>query len=151
MLERVRTMVSGMLAGQGIELVDVTYKRQGGARVLKALVDKEGGITLEECARLNGYIGAALDEGEVIGEHYILEVSSPGLDRPLKTERDFKRLIGKRVLVHTYEPIGGRRELSGVLKDVRQDGISVSEKGAEAVKIPLSKISKATFDYKGLA
>ena len=148
--DRLKDAVSNILRGNGIELVDMTFKKEGGVRFLRILADKEGGITVDECAKLNGIIGEALDGEGAISEKYILEVSSPGLDRPLKTKEDFLRLKGKRIRVHTYEPIEGKREFAGVLEAVEDDNISVSEKGSKLTKMPLNKISKATFDYKSL-
>lgn len=148
--DRVRDIVYAALRDNGAELVDMTYRKEGKRKVLRVLADKETGITVEECARMNEIIGEALDKEDFMDEYYILEVSSPGLDRPLKTKADFLRIKGKRVHVHTYEPIDGRREFAGVLEIVEDDSIGVSEENAKLIKMPLSKISKATFDYKSL-
>jgi ribosome maturation factor RimP len=128
----------------------MTYRKEGSRKVLRILADKGGSITLEECARMNEIIGGALDSADFMEDNYILEVSSPGLDRPLKTRADFERIKGKRIRAHTYEPVDGKRELAGVLQAVEDDSIIVSDEGGKQIKIQLDKISKATFDYKSL-
>ncbi len=148
--DRVKDIVCAALRDNGAELVDMTHRKEGKRKVLRVLADKEAGITVEECARMNEIIGEALDKEDFMDEYYILEVSSPGLDRPLKTKADFLRIKGKRVRVHTYEPIDGRREFAGILEAVEDDSIGVYEENAKLIKMPLSKISKATFDYKSL-
>lgn len=147
--EKAREIVSNILNDNKIELVEMTYRREGGRRVLRILVDTEGGISIDECAKLNEIIGETLDAQDIINEHYILEVSSPGLDRPLKSKNDFLRLKGKRIRAHTYEPIAGKREFAGVLEVVSDDSIGILE-DAHMITIPLDKISKATFDYLNL-
>ena len=150
LLDRIRETVSNILRDNAIELVNITYKKEGHVRVLRILADKDVGITIDECARMNGVIGEILDKEDFIGENYILEVSSPGLDRPLKTKNDFLKIKGKRIRVHTYEPIEGKKEFVGVLEAVDDDNIAISDKNAKLTKMPLNKISKATFDYKSL-
>ena len=136
--EKIKELVSNLLREKVIELVDITYKRESGGMVLRLLVDKEGGITLGDCAYLNEEIGNMLEQEETIPEKYMLEVSSPGLDRPLKTRRDFEKVMGKRIHVHTYEPINDKRDCEGTVKSVDDERIIIDE-----VVIPLKKISKA--------
>ena len=150
LLDRIKNIVSNILSDNGIELADITYKREGHTRVLRILADKEGGITIDECARMNEIISEALDKEDFIEENYLLEISSPGLDRPLKTKKDFLRVKGKKIRIHTYESIDDKREFVGVLEAVEDDNITVSDENAKLTKVPLDKISKATFDYKSL-
>jgi ribosome maturation factor RimP len=137
-VEKVEELVSNLLQEKVIELVDITYKRESGGMVLRLLVDKEGGITLGDCAYLNEEIGNMLEQEDAIPEKYMLEVSSPGLDRPLKTRRDFERAMGKKIHVHTYEPINDKRDCEGTVKSVDDEKVIIDE-----VVIPLKKISKA--------
>ena len=148
--DRIKDLVSEILRDNKIELVDITYKREGSSKVLRVLADKESGITVEECARMNTVISEALDKDNIIDEKYLLEVSSPGLDRHLKTINDFLRIKGKKIRAHTYEPIDGKKEFLGVLETAEDDSISMRDENAKLIKIPLNKISKATFDYKSL-
>jgi len=150
LFDRIKDVVSKILRESGIELIDIAYKKEGSAMVLRILADKEGGITLEECARMNQAIGEALDTEDIISEKYTLDVSSPGLDRPLKSREDFLRLKGKGILVHTYELIEGRRECAGILETVENDTIAICGEDSKRTRISLNKISKATFDYKNL-
>ncbi len=147
---RIRDVVSGIFDENKIELVDLTYRKEGNVRVLRILADAEGGITVDECARLNEVVGEALDREYVISDKYVLEVSSPGLDRQLRTKRDFVRVKGKKVIVYTYAPVDGRKEFNGFLEAVDDGGITVSEEDRGPAQIPFDKISKATLDCKSL-
>ena len=135
LFDMIKDIVSNTLRGNGIGLVDITYRKEGRLMVLRILADKKGGITIDECAKMNETIGETLDKEDFIPEKYILEVSSPGMDRPLKTKEDFLRLLGKRLRVHTYEPIEGRREFAGALEGVEGDSIAVSCGNSKSTKI----------------
>lgn len=150
LLQKVRDIVSNIFIDNKIELVDITYMREGGRRVLRILADTESGITVDECTRINEVIGEALDREDIMDANYILEVSSPGLDRPLKTRKDFLRIEGERIHVHTFAPIDGKKEFAGTLESVDEDGIVVGDDSAKLTKIPFVKISKATLDYKNI-
>jgi len=101
-----------------------------------------GGITMDECSRLNLEIGDILEEGNVIQSHYILEVCSPGLDRPLRTGKDFNRCIYRAVKCFLNEPISGKIEWDGVITGVSDIDVSL-ETAQGILKVPLDKISKA--------
>lgn len=147
LLTRIRDKVSNVFDENKVELVDLTYRKEGGVKVLRILVDTESGITVEECAKMNEVVGEALDREDFMDENYILEVSSPGLDRPLKTKNDFARIKGKRIRVHTFVPIDEKKEFVGILETVDDEGIAVFVKDTKSVDIPLDKISKATLDF----
>jgi ribosome maturation factor RimP len=135
---KVRDIVANLLDDNKIELVDATYRRETGGMTLRLLVDKEGGITLNECAELNGKISELLDGAGVMEDKYLLEVNSPGLDRPLKTRRDFERIMGKVVHVHTYEPVNDKRDHEGEVKAVDDEKVIIGD-----TEIGLEKISNA--------
>jgi len=141
--DRVNSLIHGYLEENGIELVDIIYRREQGGMVLRLLVDTTEGITIAECERLNNYLSEVLDKEEVIDERFLLEVASPGLDRPLVTDRDFERVMGKELDVRTYEPIDGGREHSGKLIGMDKENIVV-ESALISVVIPKAKIAKAT-------
>lgn len=141
MIERVKGLISNLLSDSKIELVDIAYRREGGRMVLRLLCDREGGITLDDCTYLNEEAGKILDNENFMPEKYLLEVNSPGLDRHLKTRRDFERVMGKKINVHTYEPIGEKRDFNGAVEGVGRDSVTVS-----GAKIPLNKISKAKLE-----
>lgn len=147
LLRRIRVMVSDIFNENGIELVELTYRKEGSVKVLRILADTENGITVDECAKMNEVVGEALDREDFMDENYILEISSPGLDRPLKTKNDFARMKGKRIRVRTFVPIYEKKEFVGTLETIDDEGVTVFVKDAKSVKIPLDKISKATLDY----
>ena len=111
----------------GAELVDIRLGHSGSGAVLTVLADKEGGITMEDCAQINRRLGACLEEwlGEDYAGRYTLEVNSPGLDRPLKTPRDFSKVFGKKLRVSARDDKGTVDSFVGELLEVREDGILV--------------------------
>ncbi|KXZ39810.1 ribosome maturation factor RimP [Alkalithermobacter thermoalcaliphilus JW-YL-7 = DSM 7308] len=100
---------------EGFELVDVEYVLEAGNRYLRIYIDKEGGVSLKDCQIISESVSAKLDEIDPIKENYFLEVSSPGLDRPLKKEADFERYKGRDVEVKLYKPLNGKKEFEGML------------------------------------
>jgi len=141
-VERVKELIAPYLSENDIELVDVIYRREAGGMVLRFLVDKPYGINLKECEDLNIYLSGLLDKEDLIDNHFTLEVSSPGLDRTLKADKDFERVIGKPLNVSTFEPIDGHREHEGTLIGVEKENIVVESSGVSVV-IPRNKIAKA--------
>ncbi len=120
-----------------LELVDVEYVKEGDW-YLRVFIDKEGGIDLDDCQELSERLGKVLDERNLISESYMLEVSSPGLDRVLRKDRDFTREMGKAVDISLYAPIDGEKQLTGTLAGY--DGKSVTLKGKEP--IPMDKVAQ---------
>ena len=98
------------------ELVDVEYVKEGSNWYLRAYIDKPGGITVDDCEAVSRRLSDLLDEEDFIDDAYILEVSSPGLGRPLKKDKDFARSIGEEVEIRTFRPVDHEREFTGVLK-----------------------------------
>ncbi len=146
-VEKIRTIVSNILQDNKIELIDITYRREGRGNVLRIFADTANGITVAECARINEIVGEALDKDDIIGERYLLEVSSPGLDRPLKTKADLVRQKGKKVRVHTYVPVENRKEFIGTLEEVDGENVFiVVEKGIK-ISIALDKIASARLHF----
>lgn len=138
-----KNIIADYLKIQGLDLIDLIYRYEGRDLILRILADKpQGGITLEECARLNKQIGNILDEKDILQTRYILEVSSPGLDRGLKTENDFNRCINRRARFFLNEAIGGKMEYEGIINKVEDDAVCVDSCG-KIIEIPLSKIIKA--------
>jgi ribosome maturation factor RimP len=134
----------------GIELVDFSIKSRarGESSIIEIIADRaqapklgQGGITIDECAQFNVYVTKEI-EMLGLGDDYEVQVSSPGLDRPLKTERDFLRVVGKDVRFHLREPIEEKREYSGTVKQVMHDQVVINSK-VHAMAIPFTKISKA--------
>ena len=109
----------------GFELVDVEYVKEGGTWYLRTYIDKEGGISIDDCEKVSRRLSDILDEKDYIDDTYIMEVSSPGLGRPLKKEKDFKRSLGKEVDIRTYRMIDKQTEFTGILKDYDKDTVTI--------------------------
>ena len=101
----VEELVEPVLIAEGLELVDVQYKKEGKTWYLRVFIDKEGGITVEDCQKVSGPIGDLIEIENIVSSEHILEVSSPGLDRPLKTEKDFLRFKNRKIQLTTFSPI----------------------------------------------
>ena len=143
MLYNIEMLIAPILEENKYCLIDKSFCFQRGRWVLKLLVDKiYGGISLDECASLNNQISEILDANDLIKESYILEVCSPGLDRPLKKSQDFKRCIDRKVVVYTCEPVKGKTEHSGLIKDIDENFLYL-DIDDRRFQIPLDKIRKA--------
>jgi len=140
--ESLRKIISEILEVRGAEMIDLIYRREGPKYVLRILADTPGGISLNECAELNRLIGEVLEERNLIQESYLLEVCSPGLDRPLLTPRDFKRIIGKPVRLLFKRPLNGRVETRGILEEVKEEKLILRLEGLETVEISISDLSR---------
>lgn len=123
-----------IIEANGFELVDVEYVKEAGNWYLRAYIDKPGGITVDDCEVVNRELGDLLDRDDFIDDSYILEVSSPGLGRPLKKERDFIRSKGEEVEIRTYRMVDRQKEFRGVLKAWDKDTVTIeTEDGQEQV------------------
>ncbi len=142
-IEELKVIIEDYLKSQSLDLVDFIYRYEGRNLVLRILIDKpEGGISLDECAFHNQNINRILDEKNILQTMYILEVFSPGIDRPLKTKNDFLRCINRNVRIFLNEPISGKQEWEGQILRVEDDIVYIDVSGEE-LQIPLSKIVKA--------
>lgn len=107
------------------ELVDVEYVKEAGNWYLRAYIDKEGGIAVDDCEVISRRLGAWLDEKDFITDGYILEVSSPGLGRALKKEKDFVRSMGKEVDIKLYKQLNKQKDFTGILKSCDKDSVTI--------------------------
>ncbi len=130
----------------GLELVDIEFVKEGESHYLRVFIDKPGGISLEDCKMVNEELSQGLDREDPIPQSYILEVSSPGLNRPLKKEKDFQRFTGREVKIKTFVPLGEQKVFKGILKGFNQGIVSV-ETEAGVKEIPLDKIAKANLVF----
>ena len=142
LLENVREAIAPLLEERGVELVDMTYGWRGSGNVLQILVDTVGGIHVDECAFLNSRISEILDRLTLIEENYLLEVASPGLDRPLTTEHDFARTKGKEVRIFLKAPLFYRMEYEGTLEDLKGGILFLRLSEGTLLEIPLEQIGK---------
>ena len=138
-VERISAPVAEEL---GLELVDVEFAKEGGSWILRGYIDKPGGIDHGDCELVSHRLDTLLDEKDPIPREYYLEVSSPGIERPLKKLRDFQRFHGHLVNVTTYAPLGGRKKFTGKLEGVEAGMIFLEEKG-EIISIPMVQVSSA--------
>jgi ribosome maturation factor RimP len=146
-IESVRATALPVLEELGLELVEVQYRREQNGWILRLVIDKQEGITLEDCAVVSREISQLLDIEDFIGEAYNLEVTSPGLDRPLKSIAEFERFVGRKAKIKTIEPIDGKRVLIGTINRTFGESI-VLEVGAEEVTIPFSQVTKARLEVE---
>jgi ribosome maturation factor RimP len=147
MMDRVKATANSILSSEDMELVDVEYRREPGGWVLRLMIDKIGGVTLDDCTRVSQEMGRSLDVEDLISNPYHLEVSSPGLDRPLKNERDFIRFSGRPIRVKTIDPIGNQKNFKGKLRTCLEGRIEMETDGG-IVEIPLSKIARANLEVE---
>ena len=113
--QRAEELLEPILADMNFELVDVEYVKEAGTWYLRSYIDKPGGITVDDCEAVSRQFTDRLDQEDFIEDSYIMEVSSPGLDRPLKKEKDFERNLGREVEIRTYRPIEKEKEFYGIL------------------------------------
>ena len=132
--KRTEELVQPVVDANGFELVDVEYVKEGGSRYLRAYIDKPGGITVDDCETVSRTLSDLLDREDYIADSYILEVSSPGLGRPLKKEKDFKRSIGMAVEIRLYRPVNKEKEFEGILTAYDDHSVTIEkEDGTETV------------------
>ena len=139
--QRTEELLIPILEKYEFELVDVEYVKEAGTWYLRAYVDKPGGIAINDCEVVSRELSDLLDQKDFIDDSYILEVSSPGLGRPLKKERDFARSIGAEVEIRTYRMVEGRKEFTGVLEEYDSESVTVSYEDG----------TKQNFDRKEIA
>ncbi len=138
---KTETLVMPIIEANNLELVDVEYVKEGSDYYLRVYADKECGITIGDCEIVNRALGDLLDQDDYIGDAYILEVSSPGLTRPLKKEKDFKRSIGKVVEIKTFAKVNGAKEFEGVLKAYDENTVTIELEDETEITITRKDIS----------
>ena len=122
---RTEELITPILDRMNFELVDVEYVKEGGTWYLRAYSDKEGGITVNDCEAVAREMNEILDREDFVEDSYVFEVSSPGLGRPLKKEKDFQRNLGEEVEVRTFRAIEGQKEFTGVLKAYDKESVTI--------------------------
>ncbi len=142
LVERLEAIIEPILARENYELVDVEFVKAGRHSCLRLFVDKDGGVTLDDCEHISRTVGAYLDESDLIAEAYHLEVSSPGLDRVIKKEKDFRRFAGKKANITTFSSVDDRRKFNGTLKGLEEGKVLIEVEDV-TYAIPLEDISKA--------
>ena len=147
---KVKAVAERVTGGRGFELVDVEIKRARDGNTVRLFVDREGGIGLDDLQSVSEEVSAILDVEDPITSTYTLEVSSPGLDRPLKKEADYVKSVGKLVKLSSYEPVEGRRHWTGRLAAF-EDGVlrlTLENEGDKVALIPLEKVSHGRLEVE---
>jgi len=142
LIEKLKKIIEPVLENMGVELVEATLFHKGGRLTLYVAIDKEVGISHQDCSNVSSKVGEVLEREDIIKQRYDLEVSSPGIERPLTKPAHFERFEGSRVKLKTKEPIRGQRNFTGLIKkaDKKEVSLALDEK---TVKIPYEEISKA--------
>jgi ribosome maturation factor RimP len=146
-IDRVHAVANPILSSEGMELVEIQYRREAKGWVLRLYINGEGGVTLDDCTRVSNEVGRSLDVEDFIPTPYTLEVSSPGLTRPLKEEKDFIRYCNRLIKVKTFNPIENRRQFKGKLLKVSDNRIEIETDG-RVFQIPLSNVAKANLEIE---
>jgi ribosome maturation factor RimP len=149
--QKARALAEPLVVAEGLELVDLEYVRDPGGWILRVFIDKPGGrVGLEECSQVSHALNPALDVEDFIPTEYSLEVSSPGLNRPLRKPAHYRRVVGQTVKVKTFGPVGqpARKNFTGVLQDVSEEAITVAVEGAGPYRILFRDIAKANLEFE---
>ena len=147
-VSRIWELATQIADGEAMEVVDVELRREGSraGRVLRLYLDKHGGPNIDELGRVSRQLSELLDTHDIVEGSYTLEVSSPGINRPLKKPEHFQRFIGKRVRIRTGDMIDGRRSFLGVLSEVSGDTIKIEVEGKQ-YRIPFLMIEKSNYEH----
>lgn len=142
-IEKIEEFANTLLPSMGLELVEVQFRREGHGWVLRLFIDCEQGITVDHCADVSRELSAFLDVEDLIDHQYHLEVSSPGLERPLKTLRDYERFSGRKAKLKLRESVEGQKVIVGVIQQVHAEGVELLQDGDDVVNVPFEHIRKA--------
>ena len=140
--EQLGALIGPVITGLGYEFVGLEYVPQGKHSLLRIYIDHESGITLDDCEQVSHQVSGVLDVEDPIRGQYMLEVSSPGADRPLFTREHFMRFIGREVTVRLGWPLDGRRKYTGVLQGMVDDAVLIDSEG-EQYRLPFEQIDRA--------
>jgi ribosome maturation factor RimP len=154
-LERVRELAERVASSYGLEIFDVELKRERGQQVLRVVVDRPGpaakpeeSVSIDDCARVAEDLGTLLDVEDVIPTEYTFEVSSPGLDRPLRTADDYRRFAGRWAKIVTSEPVQRQTAFAGRVKGIEGEDVLFESEGKKLMKLPLRLITRARLEVE---
>lgn len=145
--QTIENLITPVLKSENLELVDVEYRKEGKTWFLRVFIDKEGGVTVGDCQRVSRQVEDLIEVEDVVPNHYTLEVSSPGLDRPLKKESDFERFVGRLVVVSTFSPVNDRKKFTGTI-DKFENQVLFLDTDGQKVAIPYQNIAKAKLEFE---
>jgi ribosome maturation factor RimP len=139
-------LIAPIIAANHVELFDVDYIKEGQDWYLRIYIDKEGGVTIDDCQAVSRAFNEVLDKENYIADQYIFEVSSPGLTRPLKKEKDYEKSIGRLLDIKLYKPVEGKKEYAGILKEYNKD-IIIIESDDTQITIERSNLAMIRWAY----
>jgi ribosome maturation factor RimP len=142
-IEHLEAALTPVVTDHGMELVDLEFRAERSGWVLRLFVDRQGGVGVEDCARLSRECSVVLDAEELIERSFRLEVSSPGVERRLRKPAHFEQQVGNRVQIKMRKPVGGRKRVTGELSEVRDDGVTVVVSEEETVIVAFDNVKQA--------
>ncbi len=146
-VDRIARVVEPVLLDEQLELVEIEFRPTGKRWLLRVYIDREGGVRISDCERVSRELDRLLDVEDIIDHPYVLEVSSPGLTRPLKTKKDFERYKGRTCRIITGVPVEGKNELRGEIIRVTGDEVELKAK-TDVYRIPLPAIKRANLEFE---
>jgi ribosome maturation factor RimP len=145
-VDRVRELVVSALDGLGLELFDLTFRRAGRRQILGVFIDKEGGVTLDDCQRASREISTLLDVKDIVPGSYSLEVSSPGINRLIRNEQEFKKYEGSKIKVRLFTDISNQKTFIGINRGVEKDILRLEISPGQEIHIPVHEIARANVE-----
>lgn len=131
----------------GLELVNVEFVKEGGQLILRIYIDRDGGVMLDHCEMMSCALEEALDNLDPIEENYLLEVSSPGVERPLTKAADYERFAGRAVKLRLFSPVDGQKNFTGILRGLEGQAVLLETEEDALLRIPLSQVAKANLTF----
>lgn len=145
-VKEIEQKITPLAEAEHMEVVDVQYVAEHGKKVLRVFLDKEGGIRIADCENMSAKIAALIEQENMLPDPYVLEVSSPGLDRVLKKEKDFVRFIGHKAKITVYAPIDGQRNFSGKILEAGKGSVTIDDVTGRKVSLSLDIIARARLE-----
>jgi len=142
-IKQVEDLITPAVEAEKMEVVDIQFATEHGQKILRVFLDKEGGFGLGDCEEMSRKISEILDKSEILQYSYVLEVSSPGIERVLKKEKDFLKFLGKKAKVTVFEPIEGQRHFQGPIVSAGEGKLVIDDVTGKKVTIEINKIAKA--------
>jgi ribosome maturation factor RimP len=147
-VKEVSRIAESLLPEFGMEMVDAEFRFERGRWTLRVFIDKEGGVTIQDCATVSRDLGDVVEGENIIDRPYVLEVSSPGFDRPLRKEQDFIRSIGRLITIEMARPVNKRRNFTGRLAHVKDGTVRILVDDADLFELPIDGIKRARIKYE---
>jgi ribosome maturation factor RimP len=145
-IKKLENLLNPVAEKENVEITDIEYVKEDGAWILRIFIDKENGVNMNDCERVSRAVSAILDDNEILQDSYILEVSSPGLDRIIKKEKDFKRFMGCKIRLQTFETVNGQKNFLGEIINFENNKLTINDVTKGAADIDFSQIKRANLE-----